>query len=92
MRREKIVIFAFFMAVAFMSYNVLQRKDRKVMSDLLFANVEALADHGESSGFRAGYEASSYVIYFSGYGYTTIPCCKYNGNQFSGCSAIDICP
>ena len=90
MRREKIVIFAFFMAVAFMSYNVLQRKDRKVMSDLLLANVEALADHGESSG--AGYEASSYVIYFSGYGYTTIPCCKYNGNQFSGCSAIDICP
>ena len=49
MRREKIVIFAFFMAVAFMSYNVLQRKDRKVMSDLLLANVEALAQ-GESGG------------------------------------------
>ena len=83
MRREKIVIFAFFMAVAFMSYNVLQRKDRKVMSDLLLANVEALADHGESSGFRAGSEASSSAIYFSGHRYTTIPCCQYNENKYS---------
>ena len=59
--------------------------------DLILANVEALADHGESSGFKAGYTASSSQYYIYGYGFTTIPCCRYNDNQFSGCSAIDIC-
>ena len=59
MRREKIVIFAFFMAVAFMSYNVLQRKDRKVMSDLLLANVEALAQSEGSGSSGCRYRMAS---------------------------------
>lgn len=86
----KIAFVASFASIA--GYSFFNSQKVTVMSDLVLANVEALADHGESSGFRPGYEASSYQVYFSGYGYTTIPCCRHNGNQFSGCSAIDICP
>ena len=76
----------------FAGYNIYQSQRMDTISDLILANVEALADHGESSGFKAGYTASNYQYYIYGYGFTTIPCCKYNGNQFSGCSAIDTCP
>ena len=86
----KMAFVAAFAAVA--GYGVYANQQSEVMSDLILANVEALADHGESSGFKAGYTASSYQYYIYGYGFTTIPCCKYNGNQFSGCSAIDTCP
>lgn len=81
---------AAFAAVA--GYGVYANQQSEVISGLILANVEALADHGESSGFKAGYTASNYQYYIYGYGFTTIPCCKYNGNQFSGCSAIDTCP
>ena len=66
---------------------------QKYLSNIMLANIEALADHSSEQGsFKAGYEASTYQVYFEGYGYTTIPCCRYNGNKYSGCSAIDICP
>lgn len=86
----KIAFVAIFAAVA--GYGVYANQKPETMSDLMLANVEALADHGESEGFKAGYEASSYQIFFWDYGFTTIPCCRYNGNKFSGCSAIDTCP
>ncbi|WP_296122945.1 NVEALA domain-containing protein [uncultured Bacteroides sp.] len=86
----KMAFVAAFAAVA--GYGVYANQQSEVISGLILANVEALADHGESSGFKAGYTASNYQYYIYGYGFTTIPCCKYNGNQFSGCSAIDTCP
>lgn len=62
------------------------------LSETMLANVEALADHSETSGtFKPGYEVDYNYIYFPGYGTAKIPCCKYNGNQLSGCAAIDSC-
>lgn len=86
----KFAFVAIFATVA--GYGVYGSQKTEAMSDLMLTNVEALADHGESGGFRAGYEASTYQYYIYGYGFTTIPCCRHNGNQFSGCSAIDTCP
>ena len=69
-----------------------QKRDAK-LSDLALANIEALAQDESSGNFKKGYEASSYQWYSSLLNkWTTIPCCKYNGNEFSGCSAEDMCP
>ena len=69
-----------------------QKRDAK-LSDLALANIEALAQDESSEKLKKGYEASSYQWYSSLLNkWTTIPCCKYNGNEFSGCSAEDMCP
>lgn len=83
----------------FVGYNVYSSQNADLMSDLALANVEALADHGETSGeWKQGYEVSSYMAYIQGIpgltdsGWTSIPCCKRTNNQYSACSAVDICP
>ena len=92
----KATIVASFALIAGMNVYNAQKSD--VMSDLAMANVEALAQHWESGGsWRPGYEASSYMTYLpptAGMpgGITTIPCCRYSGNMYNVCTAIDICP
>ena len=74
-------------------WNFTQSKNEVKLSELALANVEALAQGEDSSGFKSGYEASSYQYYCSLVNaWTTIPCCKKNDNPYSGCSAIDTCP
>ena len=62
------------------------------LSDLALENLEALS-RNETGEYKKGYEASSFQWYSTLiHQWTTIPCCKYNGNEYSGCSAIEICP
>lgn len=81
-------------------FNVYNSQKSDVMSDLALANVEALAQHWESgneTGWWSGYVASTYMIYLppSGMvpgGITEIPCCRYNGNHYNVCTAVEVCP
>ncbi|WP_195663276.1 NVEALA domain-containing protein [Bacteroides congonensis] len=91
--KKKFAVMVVIVSAIIAGYNVYSLPVEEKISDLLLSNVEALADHGETSpGYRKGYIASSYQYYLPGYGYTTIPCCRYTGNEYSACSAIDICP
>ena len=75
------------------SYGVYKSQAKEYMlSDIALANIEALHEDPENLPFKSGYEASFYPFYLPGMGYPTqIPCCKYNGIKYSGCSAIEIC-
>ena len=81
---------AFVCAAGFTAYRA--QTGAPELSGLALENVEALAND-ESGVYKKGYEASTYKWFASSiHEFTTIPCCKYNGNSYSGCSAIDICP
>ncbi len=74
------------------SYGVYKSQAKEYMlSDIALANIEALHEDPENLPFKSGYEASYFFISFPGFGSTKIPCCKYNGIKYSGCSAIEIC-
>lgn len=96
------IVFAAALAVV-VGVTAYQAQDKEIMSDLALANVEALAhdenpggDHGNDNDdevFKKGYAASTYKLYIPEFNmYTEIPCCKYTGNKYSVCSAIDVCP
>ena len=52
------------------------------LSDLALENLEALS-RNETGEYKKGYEASSFQWYSTLiHQWTTIPCCKYNGNEY----------
>ena len=60
------------------------------LSDLVIANVEALAYNENGGEFRAGYIGDYKWVSFGGI-VTRIPCCKKITDPHSGCNAIDDC-
>ena len=99
MKKIKSIAFvAAFAAIA--GYGVFVNQKTDEMSELTLANIEALAQHWESgnqSGWWPGYVASTYMYYIPPFGsvsggITDIPCCKYNGNYYNVCTAVDLCP
>lgn len=93
MKRSFFVLTVVALVALVAGFNTYMSHNNLKLSDLALANVEALAQHWETTpDNREGYVASTYQIYFPEYGYTTIPCCSYTGNEYSSCSAIDTCP
>ena len=91
--KKTIIFIIVILTTIIASWHYLQSKSTTTLAELALANIEALARDESSGEFKKGYEASSYFYYIAEYNvFTQIPCCKHNGNQFSGCSAIDICP
>ena len=102
--KKKLMKLAFAAALAVAAgVTAYHAQDKETLSDLVLANVEALAG-GENTGgdhvndnddevFKKGYAASTYKLYIPEFNmYTEIPCCKYTGNKYSACSATDVCP
>lgn len=92
MKAKLIIVFIILSVGVVIGYWSISEKSYKLnLSELTLANMEALADN-ESGEYKPGYEASTHEWYSSLLDkWTTIPCCKNNGNPYSGCSAIDTC-
>lgn len=90
MKKKGLILFLIVLTVGFGFHKA---RNPVILLDLALANINALADPESGGDFKKGYEASSYQVYIAYIQkWTTIPCCKSNGNPYSGCSVIDICP
>ncbi|MBQ3190176.1 MAG: hypothetical protein IJB61_02870 [Bacteroides sp] len=76
--------------------NIYNSQNKGKMSDVVLANVDALADHGEIDGTLVPYRKLSsmtILILFDGKVMSTeIPCCKDDTSPYSGCAkGLDTC-